>query len=101
MKALSDLPATLNRYCCYGKTCRTTLTLESLTVQTAEGQPDLPTFYRYVRRSNEDEYGPGWSTRERLAEWVLESAAEDARLAAENHRFREEAERQKQGEQDR
>lgn len=72
------LPATLVRRCCRGKSCTTTLYLDSLEVQAGEGQEPLPALFRYLRQSNDNEFGPGWSTREALTAWVEESAAKEA-----------------------
>ena len=72
-----ELPKTLVRRCCPGKTCTTTLHLDSIEVGTAPGEPPLPTLYRYLR-GNGNGFGPDWSTRAVLATWVEASAAEDA-----------------------
>ncbi|MCC3292358.1 hypothetical protein [Arthrobacter sp. zg-Y1110] len=85
MSETPDLPKTLERHCCRGKSCTTTLYLDSVEVGTAPGEPSLPPLYRYRRRSNDDVFGPDWSTAASLAAWVEQSAAEDA----------EEAERQR------
>lgn len=77
MTETPELPKMLERRCCPGKSCTTTLHLESMEVDSAPGEPPLPTLYRYLR-SNGNEFGPGWSTAGRLAAWVEESAAEDA-----------------------
>lgn len=78
MTEIPALPETLERSCCSGKPCTTTLHLESMQVSSASGQAPVPTLYRYVR-GNGNEYGDGWSTRESLAVWIAESEAEDAR----------------------
>ncbi|MGK3708829.1 hypothetical protein [Arthrobacter sp. IK3] len=79
-----DPPRTLQRRCCSGKTCTTTLYLHTLVRDTGDGEKALPTLYRY-RRGNENGFGPGWSTEARLAAWVAETAAADA---AEDERLR-------------
>lgn len=74
---IPELPKTLERPCCRGKSCgMTTLELQELTAGTADGEAAVPTLYRYVRRSNGNVYGPGWSSASALAEWITESAAE-------------------------
>lgn len=78
MSETPDLPKNLKRRCCRGKSCTTTLYLDSVEVDTAPGEPQLPTLYRYCRQSNGEVFGPGWSTAGRLAAWVEESAAEVA-----------------------
>lgn len=72
-----ELPPTLVRRCCSGKPCTTTLDLESIEVGTAPGESPVPPLYRYVR-GNGNIFGPDWSSAQRLAAWVEESAAEDA-----------------------
>lgn len=78
MTETPKLPETLERSCCSGKPCTTTLHLESMQASAAEGQEPVPTLYRYVR-GNGNEYGGGWSTRESITAWITESEAEDAR----------------------
>lgn len=78
MTEAGELPKTLERHCCSGKSCTTTLSLDSMDARVAPGQEPIPTLYRYLRESNDDQFGPGWSTAESLLAWVEESAAEDA-----------------------
>lgn len=75
----TQLPRRLERNCCRGKSCgKITLWLDSLDPVRAEGDEAVPTLYRYRRVSNDNGYGPEWSTRAALAAWIEESAAEEA-----------------------
>lgn len=85
MTETPDLPTTLNRRCCSGKSCTTTLYLHTMKPEAGAGEDGIPTLYRYLR-GNDNDFGPGWSTRARLAAWVEESAAADE---AEDERIRQ------------
>ncbi|MCU6480498.1 hypothetical protein [Arthrobacter sp. A2-55] len=67
-----DVPKTLTRPCCRGKSCgNTRLHLD------VETNPDGVTFYSYLRDSNDDLYSGPWHEKEML-EWVEESSRWEA-----------------------
>lgn len=63
-----DLPETIKRWCCQGKSCGNT-TLELVDNDSPEGWPAL---YDYVRVSNGDSYA-GWRTEDEMKAWLTDT----------------------------